>query len=475
MLYDFLIVGSGLSAACFLHGLSKKNKKIIVLSYEPKNLTSAKNNLNNYEFPAKLKEKEKYHVEYFEKYLNIKKPNKDINLFGSMNEEGNSKFWGLHYEFGTESEISFLKKKNYEKLKKSFIKIYKDFSFLGETHENLGNNNKLVDDYFNSLLNNKSKKKLKFKNCSLAIIKDKYKNLRNLSWNDNSKKSIFVPNTYFNRFNKIKFTKKNYLVKIIKKNKNLYEVYCSDDRKNYVIKSKKIIFASGTLSTTKILSKFLNFNGNIKILHNPMAFFSFISLKKKINKLNLSYSQLSFSLQNKKNYNFGSLRSINNDIIKKICKQYGLFGYVINIILHIFKKFICIGNLYLSGSESNLLLKSENGNLTITKYQNIQKVKKKIKKNYYNFIKNLKYFDRTIIYHKNIIPKLGTDYHYFGTIPIVKNFSKSKLEVDQFCRLKNNKNIYIVDGSVISKISSKFPTGIMMANAFRIARYLSRK
>ena len=206
-----------------------------------------------------------------------------------------------------------------------------------------------------------------------------------------------------------------------------------------------------------------------------MAFFSYISLKKKINKLNLSFSQLSFSLQNKKNYIFGSLRSVNNDIIKKICMQYGFFGYFINIILHLFKKYICIGNLYLSGSESNLLLKSEDGNLTTTRYQNMQKVKKKIKKNYYNFINNLKYFDRTIIYHKNIIPKLGTDYHYFGTIPIVKNFSKSKLEVDQFCRLKNNKNIYIVDGSVISKISSKFPTGIMMANAYRIGSYLSNK
>ena len=92
-----------------------------------------------------------------------------------MNKEGNSKFWGLHYELGTESEINFLKKSNYSKLKKSFIKIYKDFSFLGKTFENLGNNNELIDDYFNSLLNNKSKEKLKFKDCALAVIKDKYK------------------------------------------------------------------------------------------------------------------------------------------------------------------------------------------------------------------------------------------------------------------------------------------------------------
>ena len=30
MLYDFLIVGSGLSAASFLHGLGEQNKKIII-------------------------------------------------------------------------------------------------------------------------------------------------------------------------------------------------------------------------------------------------------------------------------------------------------------------------------------------------------------------------------------------------------------------------------------------------------------
>ena len=28
-----------------------------------------------------------------------------------MSDEGISKYWGLHYELGTESEISFLKKK----------------------------------------------------------------------------------------------------------------------------------------------------------------------------------------------------------------------------------------------------------------------------------------------------------------------------------------------------------------------------
>ena len=118
MLYDFLIVGSGLSAACFLHGLRQKNKNIIVLSYQSKKLKSIKKNLDNYEFPAKLKEEDKCHVDYFEKYLNVKKSNKNINLFGSMNKEGNSKFWGLHYELGTESEINFLKKSNYSKLKK---------------------------------------------------------------------------------------------------------------------------------------------------------------------------------------------------------------------------------------------------------------------------------------------------------------------------------------------------------------------
>ena len=475
MLYDYLIVGSGLSAVSFLHGLGEENKKIIILSYQSKKKTNTAINLNGYEFPAKLKDKEKHHVNYFKKYLNIKKLDKNINLFGSMSDEGNSKFWGLHYELGTENEISFLKKNNYNDLKKSFIKIYKDFSFLGKTCEDLGDNNYFIDDYFYFLLNSKNKKKLNFKNCALAIIKDKLKNFKNLSWDDNSKKSIFVPSTFFNKFNKTKFIKKNYLVKKIKKKKNFYEVYCSDNDKDYIIKTEKLIFASGTLSTTKIISEFINFNGKIRMLHNPMAFFSFISLRKKINNINSFYSQLTFSLKNKKNYTFGSLRSLNDDIIKKISKQYGLFGYIIHIILHLFKKFICIGNLYLNGNESNLIIKSQNGKLLSAQYQNTENIKKKLKKKFYKFIKNLKYYDKNIIYYKNIIPKLGSDYHYFGTIPIVKKFSKSKLEVDQFCRLKNHKNIYIVDGSVISKISSKFPTGIMMANAYRIARHLANK
>ena len=51
--------------------------------------------------------------------------------------------------------------------------------------------------------------------------------------------------------------------------------------------------------------------------------------------------------------------------------------HLIDLPFNLFKKFICIGNLYLSGDESNLLIKSEKGKLISARYQKIEDVKKK--------------------------------------------------------------------------------------------------
>ena len=67
----------------------------------------------------------------------------------------------------------------------------------------------------------------------------------------------------------------------------------------------------------------------------------------------------------------------------------------------------------------------------------------------------------------NHFPGFGVDFHYFGTIPIN---GRQKLSVNEKCQLKNNKNIYIIDGSVFDFKKNKYPLGLMMANARRVAK-----
>ena len=48
-----------------------------------------------------------------------------------------------------------------------------------------------------------------------------------------------------------------------------------------------------------------------------------------------------------------------------------------------------------------------------------------------------------------------------------------KLSVNENCQLKNNKSIYITDGSVFNFKKNLYPYAVVMANAKRIAKKLS--
>ena len=45
-----------------------------------------------------------------------------------------------------------------------------------------------------------------------------------------------------------------------------------------------------------------------------------------------------------------------------------------------------------------------------------------------------------------------------------------KLSVNDKCQLKKNKNIYIIDGSVLNFKKNKYPLGLTIANSRRIGK-----
>lgn len=65
------------------------------------------------------------------------------------------------------------------------------------------------------------------------------------------------------------------------------------------------------------------------------------------------------------------------------------------------------------------------------------------------------------------MPKFGSDFHYFGTIPINGEGTLSSNEKGQ---LKRNKKIYLIDGSVFNFKFNKYPLGLILANSRRIGK-----
>ena len=75
--------------------------------------------------------------------------------------------------------------------------------------------------------------------------------------------------------------------------------------------------------------------------------------------------------------------------------------------------------------------------------------------------------------YKQFFPGYGADYHYMGTIPITNN--NSDLSVNEDCELKNFKNFFIADGSVINFRSNTSPMGVIFSNAYRIGEIVSKR
>ena len=139
------------------------------------------------------------------------------------------------------------------------------------------------------------------------------------------------------------------------------------------------------------------------------------------------------------------------------------FKYFLNLM----ESRMIFSNVLLDSSFSNIFMKKNNGkfNLYSKKSNAKQHLFKKNKKIFKFLLKN------KIIYpfFKTLYPGPGADYHYFGTIPF---HNKGKMSVNDNCQLKNNKNIYIIDGSVFNFKFNKYPLGLVIANARRIGKKL---
>ena len=141
------------------------------------------------------------------------------------------------------------------------------------------------------------------------------------------------------------------------------------------------------------------------------------------------------------------------------------------LLLNLFRNYMIFSNILLDSKYSNIYMKLKN-NSTATIYSKSEEsysIFKNVHKKIFNLLCNEK-----LIYpiYKNFSSNHGSAYHYFGTIPISKK--KAKMSVNNLCQLKNFKNIFIIDGSVFDFKINKYPLGLVMANARRVAKEIKK-
>ena len=465
-MYDIIVIGSGLSALSFFDALELKNRKVAVISYH--------NNENkNYDYPRKLNILKKYLPPRFslddENINDVKKYflknniifDKDVSIFGYLNDGGVSNYWGCSCQFPNVDEINFLKNDKKKKLIEAFQKIYKKYNFSGNFNlkdKNQINNSKKIDNSFLEIIKNNINDDVNFYENCVAV--DNINNLKFIP--KNYKKTIYDKATHL-----------NYFVKKISKEKDFFILNCTNNDKEMLVKTKKLVLATGTLVTTKLVSDMLNYNETIKIAHNPMLLGFFIT-KSNLKNDNFSPSLLAADVKSSTEEinSLANFRGSNNLIKQKILNNYFFMKnpFSKKIYDHFEKKLLFV-NLYLDSKFGNLEFdrKGNNSLISSNKINNI-KIKEKLFDSFNKIYKNLRVQNFILPFKFGIFPPIGNDSHYTGTIPI--KGSNNILSLNENSELINYQGLYIVDGSAIPKNNLKFPTGLIMANAYRVGELI---
>ncbi len=462
--FDTVIIGSGLSALNFIDTYSKKNKKVDVISPNFNTRLDTKT-LRKIEFlPSQMKNKNTQAENYF--YGNDIKNSKECKIIGSLNFGGLSNYWGLQMDSYVNIGDQKISRKNKKKIAGIFYELIKKLKLLGKFKLK---KKKYINDYKipNHLerLFNKNHEDFIIKKPILAYSK-KIKN-----------EDINTLNEYKDKLNAINFFKLTklkkrirfhdfYLEKIKKEGKKI-KLICKNKKKTKIFFAKKVIFAAGTIATTKLIMDYLKIKKEVKINHHPRLIAVYFGRKKIDYNLDFTPSLLQLLEKKKNNYFTADLRP-GNKLITDSMVELSRFLYPIKFLINFVKDRLIFSNILMAPKFSDIFIKKEGTKFSVyTKKNNVIKNLKEANSKIFSFLLKNK-----IIYpiFKTHFPGIGSDFHYFGTIPIN---GKTKLSVNEKCQLKGNRNIYIVDSSVFNFSKNKYPLGIVMANARRIGNLLS--
>ena len=404
---------------------------------------------------------------YFSNNINVKN---NCKILGSLEFGGLSNYWGLQIDGDINNDISYLKKNTIKEIKQSFFDFLTSNKLLGKYYfkkDKIYNNDyKIPKDL--DLLNNQTKEGLRCYKPILAFTKKKrgVNELKEINENDNK----LVSQNFFKKIkNKKKIRFHNYFVERIYKERNKTIILCRNINGQKKFIAEKVIMGAGTIATTKIIMDYLDIKKEVKIKHHPRLISVFLSRNSNNSPLNFTPSLLLIKNTEKKDEFSGDIRPGNKLITNSIMELSWIFR-PFKLLINILKDHLIFSNILLDSSFSNLLIKKDKDSFKIYS-KNLPTLKELLKRQKKIFKFLLK--EKTIFpIYKNFFPGIGADYHYFGTVPMDK--TKKKMSVNENCLLSNSKNIYIVDGSVINFKSNKYPLGLVIANARRIGKKLSK-
>ena len=459
-IYDILVVGSGLSSLTFVDSYLKRNKKIDIISFENKKIDTS-NFGNNHIFkilPPQMIGQKKRVNDYF--FFNNIKINKNCNFFGSLEFGGLSNYWGLQIDKNIMPDILHLSKKTQNKINHCFRETINEYNLLDKIstkRDSVLKKNKYFDEDFAKINNH-----LILEEPILAYQKKvkKYLDLKSL----NEAKDKFVPLNFLKYIKNKKIIFHNYYVKEIKKQKNYLILNCSDDLKNKNFITKKLVLGCGTLITTKLIMNYLKIKNEVRINHHPRLFSLYFSKKKWKSHMSFEPSQVHLKLRKNPFLFTADFRPGNKIIINAIIR-FKVILKPIKFLIDIFREYMIFSNIFLESKYGNLFIKKNNKFFEIfSKQKNLKKIFKKTSGIVYQSLSKSK---KIFPFYHNYFPGFGADFHYFGTIPMN---NRNKLSVNEKCQLRNNKNIYIIDGSIFNFKKNKYPLGLIIANSRRVGK-----
>ncbi len=381
---------------------------------------------------------------------------------------GLSNSWGGGaFEWSSE-ELKKATSISYEKILKSYDQIRNRLSI--KKRNSFSNFSKLACDLLKNKNNNFIYAPAEFFLEENYAVKDiNYPFNQNLIWN-----SKVTLKNYIELSENIAYKNNTTVLYINKKDDNVWELCCKNDKKTFYIQTKSIVLCAGALnsaclafSATKLKKINLNF------YHNNAFIIPIISLRKKIKSLSKDYleiPELSWREKNNKslgNSSFSSGYFINSlFLLKEIINIFPIKNnnFLINIISQLLSRLGFITAFIPSNfSNVSLEIKKINNEIYATIFNHSDK---KILRSYKSSLiqkiyKTLPKFIYTLnLFRKSVAP--GGDIHYSSTLP-EEIGCKTFLNTSSIGELKKLPMIFSGDPSRLAYLSSLPHTFTVMA------------
>ena len=448
---NIAIIGTGLSAMSSIEALkNNKDYKITVFESGGKYKNKIQNKKNDFKSSFKYNSSLfKSSKEKFLKNYNIKEKNfflTNVNCYGGL-----SNFWGGGIEIPNKSFL--IKNKLPVGLLKNIPYIKKIFR-IEATSSNKIKKLRKSSSYKN--IDNLEEKNFKINNIDISLGGNKTLNTK-----------LFFDNLVKNK--KINLYLNHHVEKIIKKNDKYY-LSIKNINKKISKRFDIIILCAGTVGSTLMILKYLNLqNLKVRFANNPMMQLCFYKPNLYLNKNdNVKFSHPLKNFHQK----IGVFENKGSLIPLKFFENYHLGYSNNNFLINFIKKGIIAGNVFFDSRLTKNFISIKKDKPIISFDNNIKKIgilnKTKIKiKNVFN---KINFFSVPIMNFKTYVA--GSDSHYTSSLMNL-NINKRKI-IKKNCELKNNKNFFILDGSVVPE-GTFYPSFLIALNAYYYAKKIVGK